>query len=73
MMRLQKAEHGLITFSFYDDCDNSIESITVTNSSNKKARYRFRSGLSMPHKAYLVGCAGVEPTTNGLKVRCSTN
>jgi hypothetical protein len=21
----------------------------------------------------LVGCAGVEPTTNGLKVRCSTN
>ncbi len=41
--------------------------------SNKKACYRLSSRLFNAHKAYLVGCAGVEPTTNGLKVRCSTN
>ena len=40
---------------------------------NKKARYRFNSGLLNAYAAYLVGPAGVEPTTNGLKVRCSTN
>ena len=39
----------------------------------KKARYLFSSELSIAEKAYLVGPAGVEPTTNGLKVRCSTN
>jgi hypothetical protein len=39
----------------------------------KKACYLFNSRLSICRKAYLVGCAGVEPTTNGLKVRCSTN
>ena len=36
----------------------------------KKPRYLFDSGVSL---LYLVGRAGVEPTTNGLKVRCSTN
>ena len=44
------------------------------NSNNKKkAHYRFDSGLLNACKACLVGPAGVEPTTNGLKVRCSTN
>ena len=36
----------------------------------EKPRYRFDSRVSL---LYLVGRAGVEPTTNGLKVRCSTN
>ena len=36
----------------------------------KKPRYLIDSGVSL---LYLVGRAGVEPTTNGLKVRCSTN
>ena len=45
----------------------------VTSTDNKKARYRLSSGLFNACKAYLVGPAGVEPTTNGLKVRCSTN
>ena len=40
---------------------------------NKKACYELNSRLSMPREGNLVGCAGVEPTTNGLKVRCSTN
>ena len=39
----------------------------------KKAHYCFDSGLLNACKACLVGPAGVEPTTNGLKVRCSTN
>jgi hypothetical protein len=39
----------------------------------KKARYLLNSGLSMAEAGLVVGCAGVEPTTNGLKVRCSTN
>jgi hypothetical protein len=37
---------------------------------NKKPCYRLDSRVFIP---YLVGRAGVEPTTNGLKVRCSTN
>jgi hypothetical protein len=45
----------------------------VTKAKNKKARYLFSSGLFIANKACLVGPAGVEPTTNGLKVRCSTN
>ena len=44
-----------------------------TSDTNKKARYIFSSGLFNAYKVYLVGPAGVEPTTNGLKVRCSTN
>ena len=39
---------------------------------NKKACYLYSSRLFNAHKAYLVGCAGVEPTTNGLKVRFYT-
>ena len=39
----------------------------------RKACYCLNSRLANAGKAYLVGPAGVEPTTNGLKVRCSTN
>ena len=40
---------------------------------NKKASYRIDSWLLCIDAVYLVGRAGVEPTTNGLKVRCSTD
>ena len=46
---------------------------TVTSTKNKKACYFFSSRLFNAYKGNLVGRAGVEPTTNGLKVRCSTN
>ena len=45
----------------------------VTSTDNKKARYILGSGLFNADRTYVVGPAGVEPTTNGLKVRCSTN
>ena len=44
-----------------------------SNDGKNKARYIFSSRLSICSKGILVGRAGVEPTTNGLKVRCSTN
>ena len=40
-----------------------------TTAAKKKAHYQIDSALFNAHGAYLVGRAGVEPTTNGLKVR----
>lgn len=36
---------------------------------------RIKSPLlyQLSYTPYLVGCAGLEPATNGLKVHCSTN
>ena len=45
----------------------------LTGATSEKAHYVLSSRLFSPCKGKLVGRAGVEPTTNGLKVRCSTN
>ena len=44
--------------------------MVATRAENKKARYRFDSAFSL---CSLVGPEGFEPSTNGLRVRCSTN
>jgi hypothetical protein len=56
------AEHGLLLY-----CHQA-----VIEAETKKARSHFCSGPSL-FAVLVVGRTGVEPVTNGLKVRCSTN
>ena len=48
--------------------DNVINLVRLRHVPMKKA-----PDFAVRRLTYLVGPAGVEPTTNGLKVRCSTN
>jgi hypothetical protein len=48
----------------------ALPAFLAARTKKERVCYHFRNNKP---SLVMVGCAGVEPTTNGLKVRCSTN